>query len=86
MGRRVRGVYDEEEKCEGECEGEGDGRAIDAKVGVVHEVDVERDIDRGDEDEHVGRRIHDPYNWQRTVNRLRRGEIRRIYLGTASIS
>jgi hypothetical protein len=68
VGRRVRGVYDEEEECEGECKGEGYGRAIDAKVGVVHEVDVERDIDGGYENEHVGRRIHDPYNWQRAVN------------------
>lgn len=61
MGRGVRGVYDEEEECEGEGEREGYGRAVDAKVGVVHKVDVERDVDGGYEEEHVGGRVHDAY-------------------------
>jgi len=61
VGPGVDGVYDEEEKCEGEGEGEGYGRAIDSKVGVVHEVDVECDVDWAYEDEHVSGRIHDPY-------------------------
>jgi hypothetical protein len=29
-------------------------------VAVVHEVDVQRNIDGGDDDEHVGGCIHDP--------------------------
>ena len=61
MRRGVRGVYDEEEECEREGEREGYGRAVDAKVGVVDKVDVERDVDGAYEDEHVGRRVHDPY-------------------------
>ena len=61
MGRRVRGVYDEKEECEGERERERYGRAVEAEVGVVHKVDVERDVDGCYEDEHVGGRIHDPY-------------------------
>jgi hypothetical protein len=28
---------------------------------VVHEIDIERDVDGGYEDEHVSRRIHDPW-------------------------
>ena len=87
MCRRIRGVYDEEEERKGECEREGYGRAIDAKVGVVHEVDIERDIDGGYEDENVGRRIHNPYNlrWAVNCSRCSSGKGGYIlYLGTAS--
>ncbi len=61
VGRGVCGVYDEEEEREGEGTRERDGRAVNAKIGVVHEIDVERDVDGSYEDEHVSRRIHDPW-------------------------
>lgn len=54
------GVHDEEEEGEPVGKGEGDGRAADAEVAVVHEVDVQRNIEGGDDDEHVGGCIHDP--------------------------
>ena len=71
VGRGIRDVFDEEEECEGECEGEGYKEAVDAKVSLVHEVRVEHDIEG---DYKVGRRIHDPYNWQRAVNHSRRSK------------
>ena len=60
VGRRARRVHDEEEEGEPEGERERDRRAVDAEAGVVHEVDVERDVDRRDDNEHVCGRIHDP--------------------------
>ena len=59
VGRRARRVHDEEQKCQPEGERERDWRAIDAEAGVVHEIDVERDVDGRDENEHVCGRIHD---------------------------
>jgi len=43
VGRGICDVFE----CEGECKGDGYGQAVDAKVGVVHEVRVEHDIDGG---------------------------------------
>lgn len=61
VGRGVGGVYDEEEEREGEGARERDGRAVEAKIGMVHKVDVERDVDGGDENEHVSGRLHDSW-------------------------
>jgi hypothetical protein len=61
VGRGVGGVYDEEEEREGEGARERDGRAVEAKIGMVHKVDVERDVDGGDENEHVSGRVHDSW-------------------------
>lgn len=70
VGRGVGGVYDEEEECEGEGARERDRRAVEAKIGVVHKVDVERDIDGGDEDEHVSGRVHDSWREARVNGML----------------
>jgi hypothetical protein len=59
--RGIRGVHDEEEKGEPEGEREGDWGADYAEAGVVYEIDVERDVDGRDNDEHVCGRIHDPF-------------------------
>ena len=59
VGRGIGGVYYEEEEREREGARKCDGRAVEAKIGVVHKVDVECDVDRGDENEHVSGRIHD---------------------------
>ena len=61
--RLLGGVYDEEEEHERKPkrEREGHGQAVDEKVSVVYEVDVERGVDGCYEDEQVGGRIHDPY-------------------------
>jgi|SRR5712671_493031 len=60
MSRGVCGVYDQEEEREREGKGESDGRPINAEIGEVHKVDVERDVDGAHEDEHARGRIHYP--------------------------
>jgi hypothetical protein len=64
VGRRARRVHDEEEEGEPECERERDWRAVDAEAGVVDKIDVERDVDGRDENEHVCGRIHDSLTLQ----------------------
>jgi hypothetical protein len=60
VGRGTCGVHDEEEEGEPECKRDSNGRAFDTETTVVHKVDVERDIDGGDGDKHVGGCVHDP--------------------------
>ncbi len=68
---RTGGVHDEEEEGEPEGERERDRGAVDAEAGVVDEIDVERDVDGGEDDEHVCGRVHDPLIEPSSVGRSR---------------
>ena len=61
MSGRTDGVDDEEEECQRERERKRDWRARDTEAGVVHQVDVERDVDGRYQYEHVCGCIHDSF-------------------------